>query len=790
MRAYSLLLVWFCSVVSSSPFDTPCDQCGSQCANTTAELPDTTSCRCDSQCETYGDCCADGRPSSCGPGGGAGGLEGLQCRRTANVFLPDVFLPDSLTLGVERREAYWMVSACPDHWVSSSELPTAPEIETNCTTGSEYLPPVSDSATGVVYRNEFCAVCNGVENAVRWRYGLGCTAWLQIELKNAALGIVLFELTLEVINRECVICSYEPPNDFSLDTRSRACYPHVSTCLPSKDVSLGEQEYEEAVELCMSEPLTPVCAEGIVYRNTHCARCNNQPHTLCAELPEDTDPGIASFCTGEAEARLEIQKRPPSIVIDNGNHNVGMLPLGLPFSAVLDVRGSGVEVTIMTVTTSFEVECGEGEVYDPALQDCRPVVCREVFQSSGGGCSPPTNTTNNSCLAVLIQLTEDDDFEVVDNTSVMYGDGVYDVVELVEGYPVICINLSMNGTATMNETTIFYSYPTAYLILTYIGCSLSLVGVTIILLSLAIFKELQTLSMAILANLAVAMLVTNLFILVGGPIAGATQSHPLCVSVSVILHYCFLAQFCWMTSMSVEILRALMRGVRLRVAPSRNENRRTFLVYFIVGWGLPLVIVGATLAVNYSPSTSHLVLYGRLEDGTDGLCWINHTLSAVIAFVVPISLSLLINLAILVVVSVILVQAVGNRMHISHSAAPYAYVRVYCAVFFSTGATWVFGFIAIVAARHWAWYPFIVLNSVQGFALFLAFMLTKKVGVMYLLLCSCGRLDLRVPTSTSGATGKGSSSSSVSGNGGTKKGEKNVGSVQTVNPNSSHWEKA
>ena len=744
----------------------PCDECDlGDCPMTTMELPSDRRCRCDSRCETYGDCCPSGPSPACSSAQRGERLEGLQCRRTENIFL-DNFFPDS----VGERAAYWMVSSCPDSWLVTSTSSEAATVQSNCTSDTDLLPPVSDNVTGIVYRNEYCAVCNGVESAVRWRYGLGCTSWLKVEMFRANFGEIIFELTVDVINRECLICSYEPPLDASLEAKARACYPHdVSSCLPRESVS-PLIDYELAVELCAFGPFNPVWAYpgGIVYRNEQCAQCNNETLTTCATLPGELFPGLflppprsGSYCTDEAEQKLGDQIRPPSIPT---NQTFDGLPsfIAFPFSAVLDVGNDGVQVTISNTPTTLEVQCGEGEVYDPALEGCRPVVCTEVFESGRGGCTFPSNV-NISCAEVLIQLTEDDDFQFVNNSTVLYSDALHDVAGMLDGSPVICINFSSNGTMLVNETEIFYSYPTAYFVLTYIGCSLSFVGVMIILVSLALFKELRTLSTAILANLSASMLVTNLFILVGAPVVEATQSRSLCISVSIVLHLFFLAQFSWMTTMSVEILRTLMRGVRLRAPPSIKANRITFVVYFLVGWGLPLAIVGVTAAVNFSPSTSHLVLYGRLEDGTDGLCWINHKVSAIVAFVVPVALSLLINLVILVIISVILIRAVRNQVSINHSS-PYVYVRVYCAVFISSGATWVFGFLAIIVGTDWAWYPFIVFNSVQGFLLFVVFILTKKVGVLYLLMLSCGRLDYR-PSTMSGGTGKATSSSSSSNNG-------------------------
>ena len=757
-----VLFVCFCGISASAAVK--CDTCGPECpASASVELSTSRRCRCDANCTIYSDCCEDGA-SSCVEDRPT--LQNLECRRTENVFL-DEYEPVS----VGPREAYWMVSACPEDWLAFSEA--AAEIYANCTTGEAFLPPVSDSATGLVYKNEYCAVCNGVSSAVRWRYGLGCTEWLSSELVQAALGYVIFELTLEIIDRECIICGYEPPLDLDLGSKTRACYPHVSTCLSREDLSLTHEEHQLALEMCRNMPFNPVWAKvgGMVYRNEHCALCNGESITSCATLPGETFPGAekplspypnVSFCAAAAQRQLGDQWRPPSNRTDLMFPSI-TLPPAMPFSVVLDVRNDGVQVTTSLSSIMLDVTCSEAEVYDPAIVDCRPVVCSEVFQSNAGGCKFSSTPSNISCPGALIQLTEDDNFTFLDNSSVVYSDTVYNVLQLTDGCPVICVNFSTNGTKTLNETLTFYSYPTAYFVLTYIGCSLSLIGVAIILLSLALFKDLRTLTTAILANIALTILVTNFLILVGGPVASAARSQSLCEAVGILLHLFFLAQFCWMTVMSLEVLRTLIRGVRLRVTPSTKANRRTFLLHCLVGWGFPLAIVGVSLTLNYSSTTSHLVLYGRQVDGTDGLCWINHMLSAIVAFVVPVALCLLINLTSLSVVSVILLRALGNQMSISHSA-PYTYVRVYCAMFFSSGATWVFGFLAIVAARDWAWYPFIVFNSVQGFVLFLAFMFTRKVGALYLLFFSCGRLDYRAP-STSGSTVRGSSSSA---NGGSK----------------------
>ena len=737
--------------VSESSANGLCDSCDAACAAATTELPHAKRCRCDEDCTAYGDCCGDAFQCSNGPSPKL--LDGLDCRRTGNIFL-DAYRLKSIGLS----EYHWMVSACPNEWLASSD-PQRTEIASNCIDDKSRLPPVSDYSNGIVYKNEYCAVCNSVENAVRWGYGLGCTMWLYTELLLASEGYVIFELTLDIIERECIICGYEPPQVSDLASQARACYPHVASCLDADAVAMPIDEYELAVTQCGTEPFNPVWAwlGDTIYRNEYCAMCNNVSTTNCSSLPGELfhppPPFIpfddSSICLVEAERRLGNQLRPPSVynttLVPPNETIVDNLPFirGTPFTVVLNVGSNGVQVSTSIVgTIAIIVECEENEVYDPEIEGCRPMICPGLFENgTSNGCH-----SNTSCR--LIELMEDDDYQLLNSSTLIYSGIEYDIVQYIEGNPVICTDFNMTGTIERNVTIIFYSYPAAYFYLTYIGCSLSLLGVIVILISLVLFKELRTLTTIILANLSVCLIVTDILILVGGPVANALESRSLCEVVSIVNHYFYLAQFTWMTIMTIEITRTLLRGVRMRMFPSKRAVHRTFIIYFITGWTIPLFIVIPTIIINYSPSTSHLVLYGHMEDGTDGVCWINHELSLIIAFIVPMSISLIINLIGLVIVSVILIQAIGNQLNIHHSAT-YTYVRVYCAVFFSSGATWVFGFIALLVDQDWAWYLFIIFNSVQGFVLFLSFMFTKKVGALYLLLFTCGRVDYRVATSSS-----------------------------------------
>ena len=149
-----------------------------------------------------------------------------------------------------------------------------------------------------------------------------------------------------------------------------------------------------------------------------------------------------------------------------------------------------------------------------------------------------------------------------------------------DGLPLVCPD---NVTTVQVNTTIF-SYPAGYLELTYMGRSLSVIGSALVLITYSFFKELRSLPSKILMNLAFANLVINLLILVGGPISQAYPIVELCTSVAVALHFFFLAQFAWMSIMSLEVVRKFHRAKKL-LTDTKHEKLQLLISYMLAGWG-------------------------------------------------------------------------------------------------------------------------------------------------------------------------------------------------------------
>ena len=339
-----------------------------------------------------------------------------------------------------------------------------------------------------------------------------------------------------------------------------------------------------------------------------------------------------------------------------------------------------------------------------------------------------TITPNNdpfNCTLTLIALNSSE-YVRVDNHTILYQDRPFNVVTRDHlDRPVICINLTNNGTLLVNATIVVT--PLAFIVLTYIGSSLSILGSIAILLTYSIFRELRSLPSKILMNLATAFLVSDLLILLSSASPFTLEGT---ATMAILLHFFMLSRFSWMSLMAFESCRVFGLAVKLQSDISKKSKTILLMAYLVIGWGLPLTITLITIIINYA--TDGLVLYGETSNGTVGPPWINHPPSAAVAFLAPIVLALLFNAAAFIASSVLLCKAAFSEQRSgSKNGANLRYFRVIVALFSVMGLTWLFGFLALIGQMSWAWYPFIILNSSQAMWIAATFLLTKKIIKLY-----------------------------------------------------------
>ena len=727
----------------------------SQCSEERCETDSGTNllCRCDRQCDFYGDCCAANSTEICGHHEEQNTLDGLlECR---SIHLDVRTKPDW-------TESFWMVSACPSDWLAGREDRLLLYTLRNCTAGSPDLPPVTDIETGLVYKNEYCAVCHEVQRFAQWGYRLECSPALRQMAQSPD-----FQVTAEIVERECITCAFRPPTSVP---PPRAClHPSLidDSCLAREEllervteVPIAEETYQEIVRQCQSGPIGPLVLgepvehfflvgfgqverrfDEFPYRNQYCALCNGI--RVNAAIMTCVDPYMVrnstNHCRQEA-ANITLaptpSETPQPLPPDDFNITDISKPFVIegepvPFTIFLDVNGDSQVVSVENRTVTITITCEEGQLFDPINQRCRDTICPELAR--GEPCAIVEDlmrlgmTTDNSSLPCELEnaifLTEDDDFIILDdNQTVMFGDEVFQL-GYINGTLAICTNFNRTGTLEKVITVLIYSYPMAFSIVTSVGCSLSVIGCAFVLLTYSLFKELRTLPGRILMNLSATILATSAFLLVGFPLFALSEKEELCHTTAIFLHWLVLSQFSWMTVISYELARTFLRASQLKQTETKAVKGRMFLLYMLIGWGLPTAMTGVSTIVNY---TTDYIGYGE-----DGFCWIGHTESFYALFLAPVALSILTNGVLFCITTYLLFRAQWSEAKLQKQKTN-PYFRIYVSIFSVTGLTWVFGFVAILARDDWAWYLFISLTSTQGFTICVAFLFTQKIASLYM----------------------------------------------------------
>ena len=218
--------------------------------------------------------------------------------------------------------------------------------------------------------------------------------------------------------------------------------------------------------------------------------------------------------------------------------------------------------------------------------------------------------------------------------------------------------------------------------------------------------------------LAIFMLLAQSFYQFG---AGQTSiASWACSLIGGISHFMWLATMFSMTVCCAHMLMIFKEDLIISKTYSIRDSVKN-LLYVTCG---SLLFVLINLAVSFVDS-------GGLRSGYGGkICYISSSLMQLITFVLPSALALLANLCMFVYV----VRKIWNvgRRSTSLLNKERNYLRVYVRLSVLTGLTWIFGLVQLLLDFEVLEYIFIILNASQGVFIMFAFVLNKRV---YLLFC-------------------------------------------------------
>lgn len=272
--------------------------------------------------------------------------------------------------------------------------------------------------------------------------------------------------------------------------------------------------------------------------------------------------------------------------------------------------------------------------------------------------------------------------------------------------------------------------------ITYIGCGISAILLSITLLTYLAFGKLRKDTPSkILIQLCLALLLLNLVFLLDGWLALYPDAVGLCISTAFFLHYFLLASFTWMALEAVHMYLALVKVFNTYIS-------RFMVKIGFAGWGIPLIVVIIVIAIN--KDNYGLVKYGKYADGTtDDFCWIKNDIAFYVAVVAYFCVVFLLNFTMFIVVMIQLCRIKKQNPHNVQNRSGWQEVRSVAGLTVLLGLTWGFAFFAWGAVNLAFMYLFAIFNTLQGLFIFIFHCAMKEnVRRQWRTYLCCGRLRL------------------------------------------------
>uniref|UniRef100_A0ACB8FH19 Uncharacterized protein n=1 Tax=Sphaerodactylus townsendi TaxID=933632 RepID=A0ACB8FH19_9SAUR len=170
--------------------------------------------------------------------------------------------------------------------------------------------------------------------------------------------------------------------------------------------------------------------------------------------------------------------------------------------------------------------------------------------------------------------------------------------------------------AILMSFRINYKYARPLEILSYIGCGLSIAGLTCTIVFLILIRKQRRTSITLMVlSLCSAMLIFNIIFISGIENTNASKNadensaanamlqsdkegppaNDWCTAVAALLHYFLLATFMWTGLNAVQVYLLLIEA-------KRHLFRHYIAIMSLTGWGVPALFVSITLGATYSNS--------------------------------------------------------------------------------------------------------------------------------------------------------------------------------------------
>ncbi|CAG2104110.1 unnamed protein product [Medioppia subpectinata] len=266
----------------------------------------------------------------------------------------------------------------------------------------------------------------------------------------------------------------------------------------------------------------------------------------------------------------------------------------------------------------------------------------------------------------------------------------------------------------VNHVQISSGNELALRVITVIGCTVSIICLTITFITLVSFRSLRSVRTTIHTNLCLCLIIAELIFLLG---INETKIKLICGLIACGLHYFFLAAFLWMFFEGFQLYVMLVEVF------DHEKSRVNW--YYLLSYGVPAILVIISAIID------------PLSYGTPNYCWLRSDNYFIWAFVGPVIAILIANIIFL---SIAMTTMCRHIPHITSNKTKEQtkltniklWIRGSLALVFLLGITWSFGLLYLSRESLFMAYLFTITNSMQGLFIFVFNCLTnEKVRTEY-----------------------------------------------------------
>ena len=618
-------------------------------------------CYCNRGCSYYKDCCEnaifnfEGNPND---------VKLFDC-----IYLPRIY----------DKWFVFVVNSCPE----GTEL----ELRRLCVEADEQniysSTPVSALDTKFLYRNLYCAMCNGAEDYLFWNARLQCY-WKNT--KNPRLGnLSIADLYLK---KKCSFF-YDPPR---VDIQYRLCYPNVIQACPdrSKEPMTWTSQYETELK-CKNGSIKYVFTSDAIFKNPSCYECNKRLNIT----------GRDATCNRNDLKNVKF--------IDVGRYNAYTLSMLFDLSKQMFVTTASERRSLvgdLVEGETFAGQCRDGEAYDPFHGGCK-TFCGTHYNCTIRFRTVHNDTISSRCSYVKLNLS---DFEIINNTIIrnLVSGNIYQKFQRLDDSVIICVNndspLGMSKTLIQVDDVFHMSTNSISM--------LSLLATIFIYLKTSFHK----LPGKCLLCLSMSLFIAQSMLLVA-PVA--EDSATWCKVASLVMHYSFMTSFTWMNVLSYDVYYSFTNQFR----QASGRGMTWFLKYSLYAWLFPFAILATAFFVDeYS-------LWENRPNYANPVCWINNSSGLLVFFLSPLALILITNMFFFALSFKNICMSYRSKTDDVKRRKP-GQIFVYLKLSTVMGLTWVFGFLGNAVNDNVFWTLFTISNALQGLFIFLGFGLNPLIKIL------------------------------------------------------------